>query len=645
ESPACNRSAGSNKLGEFGTPTSPHPYNANSSLADLKLTASTTTLSDKDPRDISNNGFNRFDPKYVSIGPKAIRAVGNQMTTNVNKCATLRHGGRYGGSLTAGVAGGGRGTSPSPLLKNVQQPVVAQSNAHFKHPQQQHTQLQDKPDRQSSNQQKLNISTVSKDYNQSYSCATLPYKKPSGFSEQVTTSILKKESNLDNKHHPTVYSIDTSYHQQAAQSTQQHHRSLSSTNQLYHETGAGSAFASPPPSSASTATTRSNVSIINQPLPEIPISAQSMKNNQQPLCAATLNQYRSLQRPNKQSGLTLKESSPQPQSQHHPPPQIQQKPSIPPKVTPPMLPPKNRHKDDAVYQSRTASVSSSIRPQQPLPQPPSHQSSSSSLQSYGLAGTGSGHVTKTNFNAIQQQLQNQLHFKQYHQLTQQPWQREQLSGHNAAYQQHSYAAHERGYEQKSSRNRSYSGSSDREQLHQQQQQQQHQQQQKSSNIEKQKQSYQTLPKNHHHYHGQGANTSSFTTQSPAQQQQQQAMSHHHHYPPQQPQQQQQMQQQPHHQQSQQAVTQQAPQPKSILSKSRSNEAREREREREQRERDRDRDRDRDRERERSAHRGHSSHEYHHDARSEASKNPNVYYRSLQRGGLQANNDLYSVTEL
>lgn len=356
-------SAGSNKLGEFGTPTISQSHSnapakralANDppvdTFADKKLTASTATLAaDKDPRDISNNGFNRFDPKYVSIGPKAIRTTGNQTTANVNKCATLRAHGRY--------ASGGRGTSPSPHLKSVQQPMVAQSQ--FNKPQMQHTQLQDKPDRQATAQPKLNISTVSKDYNQSYSCATLPYKKPSGYNDGTTTSILKKESNLDNKHqHPTVYSIDTSHHQPAPQPTQ-HHRSLSSTNQLYHETGAGSAFASPPPSSASTATTKSNISIINQPLPEIPTAAQqSLKNNQQPLCAATLNQYRSLQRPSKQSSLSVKEVSPQPQHHHqqqlqlqqqqqhqqqlqhqqqqqqqqHYPPPVQPKPSIPPKVS------------------------------------------------------------------------------------------------------------------------------------------------------------------------------------------------------------------------------------------------------------------------------------------------------------------------
>uniref|UniRef100_A0A182T330 Protein tweety homolog n=1 Tax=Anopheles maculatus TaxID=74869 RepID=A0A182T330_9DIPT len=799
-----------------------------------KLTASSATLSDKDPRDISNNGFNRFDPKYVSIGPKAIRNTVNNVTANVNKCATLRHGGRYGGSLSvsagmggvggghhavAGLGGARSGTSPSPNLKNVQQPMLSQSQTQQYKQHHQDRQLSSSgttsimtvdggSDR---TEQKLAISTVSKEYSQqSYSCATLPYKKPgSGYTETttapatVTTSILKKESNLDNQHNqryaPTVYSIDTSaYHhqregsgggfhhhsqpshhqqsltqqtqqlqqyqqqQQQQQQQQTHHRSLSSTNQLYQETGAGSVFASPPPSIASTATTRSNVSIINQPLPDIPTGAgggssntasNSIKNSQQPLCAATLNQYRSLQRPHKQhtgssSGLSALTTS-----------AGLGKPTIPPKVTPPMLPPKNRHKDESQYQSKMAAMAStgsggsivtpplpSSRPQQPLPQPPPpppaqslhhHHSQAGAQQAKSSYGGTGGMSISSNFNAIQQQLQNQLHFKQYHQLTQQPWQREQLpqqSGSNVSVTNSggTFANYDRQQAglSSSSRNRSYSGGSssiDQPLPHP-----------KPSNIEKAKShhhsssaaapvpsgggsmvaNYQTLPKNHHH-----------------QQQQQQQQQHQQH-------QQQQQQQQQYLQQGQSSsfgstssAGQHQPQPKSILSKTRPNETREREqreREREQRERDRerdrdhhrerdrdhrdrdrdrdrerDRDRDRDRERDRDrdrdkdrdrdrerdrhhdrdrernrdrehrerdrerdrdrehhrdrdrerekeqdrterSHHHRTSHEYHHDSShgtQPSSKNPNVYYRSLQRGGLQANNDLYSVTEL
>lgn len=76
---------------------------------------------DLDPREIPLNGFNRFDPKYISIGPKALRES-PLMTTNL-KCATLRHGGRYGGSLTE------RGINP--VLKKASPPSVATVSKEF----------------------------------------------------------------------------------------------------------------------------------------------------------------------------------------------------------------------------------------------------------------------------------------------------------------------------------------------------------------------------------------------------------------------------------------------------------------------------------------------------------------------------------
>lgn len=63
-------------------------------------------------REIPLNGFNRFDPKYISIGPKALRES-LLTSTNLNKCATLRHGGRYGGNLNA-----------APVLKKATPPSV-----------------------------------------------------------------------------------------------------------------------------------------------------------------------------------------------------------------------------------------------------------------------------------------------------------------------------------------------------------------------------------------------------------------------------------------------------------------------------------------------------------------------------------------
>lgn len=254
-----------------------------------------------------------------------------------NKCATLRHGGRYGGSLTGGL----RGASPSPHLKNVSQPVITPqphlqlqqhhlqkvNNQEQELQRQQHQQLQqqDSYEDQSyhqntfqsqQNQQSYNVSTVSKDYNQQYlqqghyPSSTLPYKKPgSGFTE--TSSILKKHrEEISGEARQSVFTIETQQ-----QSTQ--------TN------------------SSSTKV----ISIINQPLPEIPTSDNYSKSskNEQVLSASTLNNYRSLQRPSKQKDMG--------------------KPVIPPKVLPPSLPPKNRYKDE----HHQFSSIQRHRPPQPLP--------------------------------------------------------------------------------------------------------------------------------------------------------------------------------------------------------------------------------------------------------------------------------------
>ncbi|XP_055680088.1 uncharacterized protein LOC129788074, partial [Lutzomyia longipalpis] len=256
----------------------------------------TTQQSDKDPRDVSANGFNRFDPKYISIGPKAIRGSTGMSAAAAaaSKCATLRQGGRYGGSL----GGGGQakaGTSPCLNFKTAQPPTVA---------------------------------TVSKDYTNSYSTSTLSYSTTTGAPKKNNVPTggsggSSGERKEEGKQQQAVYSIDTSYRQQQSVKSQE-----------------------------STAT--KGISILNQPLPEIPHSAMKAtdtaapKNTQQPLCAANLNQYRSLQRP---GGMHQKSST----FANQPPPQQTvplkssmkqpQAPAPPPKVVPPQLPPKNRHKD------------------------------------------------------------------------------------------------------------------------------------------------------------------------------------------------------------------------------------------------------------------------------------------------------------
>lgn len=120
------------------------------------------------------------------------------------------------------------------------------------------------------------------------------------------------------------------------------------------------------------------------------------KNLQQPLCAANLNQYRSLQRPGMhqkssfasqpapQQSVPLKSSMKQPQTQ-----------SAPPKVVPPQLPPKNRHKDIDV-QSRSQQRQAMMQQQgkgqnfSTLQYPSKHQQSSSTHTTFGYDNKSRG---------------------------------------------------------------------------------------------------------------------------------------------------------------------------------------------------------------------------------------------------------------
>lgn len=226
---------------------------------------------------------------------------------STSKCATLKHTGRFGGSL-----------SPNP--RNFAQPSVQHQT-----PQQQnhqHIQLQQhhlqKPNNQQlelqtyqlqkflpqQQHQGYNFSTVSHEYNQQYPASTLPYKKPgTGFTE--TSSILKKhreEVSELAKPQSSVFSIETI----------QSHRQFQSQSEP------------------------KGISIQQQPLPEIPqqrsapqeLNASNLASNNYPT------NYRSLQRP-----VTTKQSYTSGTSQRH----RDSRPAIPAKVNPPILPPKNRN--------------------------------------------------------------------------------------------------------------------------------------------------------------------------------------------------------------------------------------------------------------------------------------------------------------
>lgn len=226
------------------------------------------------------------------------------MHTSVNKCATLRHGGRYGGGLSSST----KGQSPNPNLKSAQPPSVA---------------------------------IVSKEYKNTYSnSSTIPYNKKS---DLISRNNLIDESKL------SIYSIDTT-----------HHRPTSNTNQNLMKNQENCSIPPPPPPLQQLKT----ISILNQPLPDIPKSAIKLpelnkNNSQQPLCATNLNQYRSLQRPTNQQKLSQQQQQQQNSNQNIPKSTktfVQTQ-----KVLPPILPPKNRHKEDS-NRNRQVSYSTNTMP-------------------------------------------------------------------------------------------------------------------------------------------------------------------------------------------------------------------------------------------------------------------------------------------
>lgn len=195
------------------------------------------------------NGFNRFDPKYVSIGPKALRE--QKSVSNSSKCATLRHAGRYGGGLTE------RGLNP--VLKRASPPNVAT--------------FQKKLDIDKINilkSKQLNCKT--NNFTGSSNIIVLDSEDECGISvmtlENQPKNVFNNMTSKYNKNHQTstVYSIETSSYQPSPKNC----RKINSKQ--------------PSAINVPISCENSSISILKQPLPEIP-------NGKQPLSASNLKKF------------------------------------------------------------------------------------------------------------------------------------------------------------------------------------------------------------------------------------------------------------------------------------------------------------------------------------------------------------------
>nr|AAM51041.1 SD02285p [Drosophila melanogaster] len=334
-------------------------------------------VDDRDPRDVTNNSFNRFDPKYISIGPKAVRGQNNNLNImsvagGANKCATLRHVGRYGGSLK-GVSAVNATPSPaaapavhSPNLRSAKTPSIATVSKDYcqqpdcipqefllqQQQQQQQQQLQQQQQQQQQQlQQQLQQQQLQLQQQQQQQMvppappqpAPPPPPKPkivNTFTEIPGTTGVGSSYAKEQQQQQQLLALQQQQQQQLLTLQQQRERELQQQQQQQHQRELHPPTTHILPASAVYSIESSEVlptaapraqqrslnpaSIVNQPLPEIPTNQQQSKISAQPLCAASLGQYRSLQRPQTQKLQPAAISSPQ---------------------QPPTLPPKNRHKN------------------------------------------------------------------------------------------------------------------------------------------------------------------------------------------------------------------------------------------------------------------------------------------------------------
>lgn len=253
------------------------------SLTRGKIESSNSSIhrNESDPREVPLNGFNRFDPKYISIGPKSLRE--NYNVAKFNKCATLRHGGRYGGSLA---------DRANPVLKKASPPSVAIVSKEFIA-----SKINIIGEINTKDKVKSDIQTIYNGSNSSItgvsSNATSRYDNNESFSYNQSmckplkdgTSLLHCGLESHNIMAGAMYKKET-----PAKSLGPKAQRVLETNRI-------------PPQNSSRLKTfpdAQTTSITSQPLPEIPPKMNQNHRNQQPLSAYNLSKYRALSTPNKQ---------------------------------------------------------------------------------------------------------------------------------------------------------------------------------------------------------------------------------------------------------------------------------------------------------------------------------------------------------
>lgn len=249
---------------------------------------------ESDSREVNLNGFNRFDPKYISIGPKALRES-IYGPTNINKCATLRHGGRYGGSLIE------RGSNP--VLKKASPPSVATVSKEFNVPDVMPANtLRTAIDNNmrniydGSNSSLVGVSSRAFGTEYEKNGPNLLYKRSEPSHQMMKSIKMNDNSSVNNNRltQPAVYSINAPSYQTLTKVPQhvKTHHSITILNQLSKEDQTNREM-STKQLLLNQSVAPNKISILSQPLPSLPVKTSKNLGNQQLLSASNLDHFRS----------------------------------------------------------------------------------------------------------------------------------------------------------------------------------------------------------------------------------------------------------------------------------------------------------------------------------------------------------------